>query len=107
MSGQTIQASGDLFLATMRSIYEAYEAACQRRKAWALKQFKQFRPGVAPLVRPREESPPPRVSSSPAQQSHEETAALLRQTMTDFAHPANDAQGTTPSAPAATTHERR
>jgi DNA helicase II / ATP-dependent DNA helicase PcrA len=27
---QHIQASGDLFLATMRSIYEAYEAACQR-----------------------------------------------------------------------------
>eukprot|EP01132_Coremiostelium_polycephalum_P012643 gene12643-15443_t len=27
---QHIQASGDLFLATMRSIYEAYEVACQR-----------------------------------------------------------------------------
>ena len=27
---QGIQASGDLFLATMRSIYEAYEAACAR-----------------------------------------------------------------------------
>ncbi|TBU99155.1 DNA helicase II [Stutzerimonas kirkiae] len=27
---QNIQASGDLFLATMRSIYEAYEAACAR-----------------------------------------------------------------------------
>ena len=27
---QHIQASGDLFLGTMRSIYEAYEAACQR-----------------------------------------------------------------------------
>jgi DNA helicase-2/ATP-dependent DNA helicase PcrA len=27
---QHIQASGDLFLATMRSIYEAYEAACAR-----------------------------------------------------------------------------
>jgi DNA helicase-2/ATP-dependent DNA helicase PcrA len=27
---QHIQASGDLFLATMRSIYEAYEAACER-----------------------------------------------------------------------------